>query len=56
MIILETELTVFGTAVISLISVADRSKVAATLARLFVFCIRSLMAAPLTAPLIFERT
>ena len=51
MIILDTELTVFGTIVISLISAADLSKVAATMARLFVLCICSLMAAPLTAPL-----
>ena len=56
MIVQVTELTVFGTAVISLMSAADLSKVAATMARLFVVCIRSLVAAPLTAPLIVDKT
>ena len=56
MIIQVTERTVFGTTVISLMSAADLSKVAATMARLFVVCICSLVAAPLTAPLKLVRT
>ena len=56
MIIQVTELTVFGTTVISLMSAADLSKVAATLARLFGVCSGTLVAAPLTAPLNLVRT
>ena len=46
-----SEPTAFVMIVLSLMSAADLSKVVATMARLFVVCICSLMAAPLTAPL-----